>query len=29
MVETKAEPFELDESATFELDETLTNEKNK
>jgi hypothetical protein len=29
MVETKAEPFELDESATFEFDETLTNEKNK
>lgn len=29
MVETKAEPFELDESATFELDEALTAEKNK
>lgn len=29
MTETKAEPFELDESATFELDEGLTAEKNK
>lgn len=29
MMETKAEPFELDESATFELDEGLTAEKNK
>jgi translation initiation factor IF-1 len=29
MVETKAEPFELDETATFELDEALTADKNK
>jgi hypothetical protein len=29
IMETKAEPFELDESATFELDEVLTAEKNK
>lgn len=29
MMETKAEPFEIDESVTFELDEALTNDKNK
>ena len=29
MVETKAEPIEIGESVTFELDETLTEEKNK
>lgn len=29
MSETKAEPFEIDESVTFELDEDLTNDKNK
>ena len=29
MVETKAEPFEIGESVTFQLDETLTEEKNK
>lgn len=29
MVETKAEPFEIGESVTFELDEALTEEKNK
>lgn len=29
MIETSAEAFELDESITFEIDEVLTNEKNK
>ena len=29
MSETKAVPFVIGESVTFELDETLTNEKNK
>ncbi len=29
MMETKAVPFEIDESVTFELDEGLTTEKNK
>ncbi|MCF8277352.1 MAG: hypothetical protein K9J17_11525 [Flavobacteriales bacterium] len=29
MVETKAVPFEVDDSVTFELDEALTTEKNK
>ncbi|MGB1317953.1 MAG: hypothetical protein ACPG5W_07090 [Flavobacteriales bacterium] len=28
MMETKAEPFEIDDSVTFELDEALTKEKN-
>lgn len=29
MMETKAEPFTIDESVVFELDQTLTDEKNK
>ncbi|MDB4655876.1 hypothetical protein OAE48_03415 [Flavobacteriales bacterium] len=29
MMETKAEPFTIDDSVTFELDQTLTDEKNK
>lgn len=29
IMETSAEPFEIDENVTFELDEALTNEKNR
>ena len=29
MMETKAEPFEIDESVIFEIDDALTTEKNK